>query len=155
LGYLTVWPTGQPQPFVSTLNSDGRIKGNAAITAAGLNGSISVFVTNATYLVIDINGYFVPAVGHRIWRSTPWLRAALPTRNPAGSFGGPSLAAGTARDIPIRNSTCGIPATAQAYSLNMTVVPPGVLGFLTTWPAGSPQPLVSTLNAPQGGVTAN
>ena len=36
LGYLTVWPAGQTQPLVSTLNSlDGRIKANAAIVPAG------------------------------------------------------------------------------------------------------------------------
>src|SRR5581483_6311898 len=35
LGYLTIWPTGQNQPFVSTLNSDGRVKANAAIVPAG------------------------------------------------------------------------------------------------------------------------
>src|ERR1035438_7615746 len=63
LGYLTVWPSGQTQPFVATLNSDGRIKGNAAIAPAGVNGAISVFATSATHLIIDINGYYVPAVG--------------------------------------------------------------------------------------------
>src|ERR1039458_9359328 len=32
LGYLTMWPTGEDQPLVATLNSlDGRIKANAAI----------------------------------------------------------------------------------------------------------------------------
>ena len=36
LGYLTVWPTGQTQPTISTLNSpDGRVKANAAIVPAG------------------------------------------------------------------------------------------------------------------------
>ena len=60
LGYLTIWPTGQPRPVVSTLNSlDGRIKANAAIVPAGVAGSISVFVTDATELILDINGYFV------------------------------------------------------------------------------------------------
>ncbi|HZL69973.1 MAG TPA: hypothetical protein VFC29_21895, partial [Candidatus Limnocylindrales bacterium] len=42
LSYLTVWPTGQPQPWVSTLNSlDGRIKANAAIVPAGASGDVS------------------------------------------------------------------------------------------------------------------
>jgi hypothetical protein len=48
-----------------------------------------------------------------------------------------------------------LPGTAQAYSLNYTSVPNGGLGFLSTWPAGQTQPLVSTLNAPTGAVTAN
>jgi hypothetical protein len=31
---------------------------NAAIVPAGTNGAISVFATDATDLVIDVNGYF-------------------------------------------------------------------------------------------------
>src|SRR5690348_7043803 len=60
LGFLTMWPTGQNQPLASTLNSlDGRIKANAAIVPAGSqnNGGVSVFVTDKTQVVIDINGY--------------------------------------------------------------------------------------------------
>jgi hypothetical protein len=156
LGFLSVWPAGQRQPLVSTLNSDGRVKANAAIVPAGVNGAITVFATNPAHLVIDINGYFVPA-------SVPLSLAFYPvtpcrvadTRNSTGAFGGPALAANVARNFAVQSSPCGIPATAQAYALNMTVVPSGSLGFLTTWPAGSPQPLVSTLNAAPEAVTAN
>jgi transposase InsO family protein len=48
-----------------------------------------------------------------------------------------------------------LPATAEAYSLNMTVVPQGPLGYLTAWPAGQAQPEVSTLNVPKGFALAN
>ncbi len=42
------------------LNSlDGRIKANAAIVQAGTEGAVSVYVTNTTNVVIDIDGYFV------------------------------------------------------------------------------------------------
>lgn len=58
LNYLTAWPTGSTQPTVSTLNSpNGAILANAAIVPAS-NGSINVFVTNQTHVIIDINGYF-------------------------------------------------------------------------------------------------
>ena len=73
------------------------------------------------------------------------------TRNPAGPFGAPFLhgqAAARAFDIP--SSACAIPNTAQAYSLNMTVVPHGPLGFLTAFPCGQPQPLASNLNSVDG-----
>ena len=61
LGYLTVWPTGESRPGVATLNSlDGRIKANAAIVPAGTNGAISVYATNTTNVILDINGYFAP-----------------------------------------------------------------------------------------------
>jgi hypothetical protein len=51
--------------------------------------------------------------------------------------------------------TCSIPATAQAYSLNITVVPPGPLSYITVWPTGQSQPVVSTLNDPTGTIVAN
>ncbi len=157
LGYLAVWPTGQSQPLVSTLNSlDGRIKANAAIVPAGLNGALTVHVTDSTQVVLDINGYFVPdspAQNLAFYPVTPCRIAD--TRNPTGSFGGPSLTGSVSRTFPVPSSSCGIPATAQAYALNMTVVPTSSLGFLSTWPAGSPQPLVSTLNALTGEVTSN
>ena len=61
LGYLTVWPTGQPQPFVSTLNAiDDMIVANALIVPAVMGGAISSFVTDQTHLVLDANGYFAP-----------------------------------------------------------------------------------------------
>ena len=50
---------------------------------------------------------------------------------------------------------CGAPPTALSYVFNATVVPPSGLGFLTLWPQGATQPLVSTLNADDGTVTSN
>ena len=62
LGYLTTWPTGGTQPVVSTLNAQkGEVVANAAIVPAGAStGSINVFVTNTTHVIIDTNGYFGP-----------------------------------------------------------------------------------------------
>ncbi len=61
LSYLTLWPSGAAQPFVSTLNSfAGLIVANAALVPSGTNGGVSAFVTNTTDLVLDINGYFAP-----------------------------------------------------------------------------------------------
>ena len=73
----------------------------------------------------------------------------------------PHLAAGVARDFPVLNATtCNIPNTAVAYSLNFTAVPypsPGYpLGYLEVWPTGNkPAKPVSTLNNPTGTVVAN
>ncbi len=157
LGYLTVWPAGESQPLVATLNSlDGRIKSNAAIVSAGTNGAISVFATDTTEVILDINGYFVPAASAGALDFYPVTPCRIAdTRNPAGSFGGPALAAQGVRAFPIRESDCNLPAAAEAYSLNFTAVPNGPLGYLTAWPAGDQQPLVASLNAVTGTITAN
>ena len=157
LGFLTIWPAGEAQPVVSTLNSDGRVKANATITPAGTNGGVSVYVTDATQFILDIDGYFVPAgtstSGLEFFPLTPCRVAD--TRNAAGALGGPSMASSTSRAFPVQSSNCGISPLAKAYSLNVTAVPHESLGFLTAWPSGEAQPVVSTLNASTGAVTAN
>jgi subtilisin family serine protease len=156
LSYLTLWPTGQSQPFVSTLNSwGGIVVANAAMVPAGSGGDVSVYVTNPTDVILDINGYFDSPGGssYSFYPATPCRIAD--TRNPAGPFGGPSLSAGQGRDFPVPSSSCGLPSSASAYSMNVTVVPGGYLGYLTTWPTGQPQPNVSTLNSWTGKVVAN
>ena len=157
LGFLTAFPCGQPQPLASNLNSiDGRVKAVAAILPAGTNGAACFFASQDTELVLDINGYFVPDTDPSGMSFYPMAPCRLvDTRLAAGPLGGPSLAGNTSRNFPLLTSPCNIPATARAYSLNYTAVPKGPLGFLTTWPSGSTQPLVSTLNAITGAVTAN
>jgi hypothetical protein len=71
-------------------------------------------------------------------------------------FGAPSLAGGASRTFPLPSSTfCSIPAAAQAYSLNITVVPSTATGFITAYPTGQPLPLAATLVWSQGSVTSN
>ncbi|MGA2714607.1 MAG: IPT/TIG domain-containing protein, partial [Bryobacteraceae bacterium] len=158
LGYLTAWPTGQTQPFVSTMNSyDGTVIANAAIVPAGTGGAVSFYATNTTDLVVDINGYFAPpgSAGLNFYTVTPCR--LVDTRNANGTFGGPAMGAATTRSFPLPQASCGLPAypAAQAYSLSMTVIPQGVLGYLSTWPTGGTQPFVSTLNAWKGRAVAN
>jgi hypothetical protein len=101
-----------------------------------------------------VNGYFAPGLP-----GTPGAMSFYPvtpcrvadTRGAAG----PIMQAGETRSFPVPASGCGVPATAGAYALNVTVVPDGPLSFLTTWPTGSAQPFVSTLNSFDGSVVAN
>jgi hypothetical protein len=154
LQYLTTWPSGTAQPLVSTLNdSTGTIVANAAIVPRGTSGSIDVFVTDQTHLIMDINGYFAPpaAGGLLFYALTPCR--VVDTRGPIGPFGGPAVSGLRAFDIVA--GSCAVPPAAQAYSFNATVVPPASLGYLTLWPTGQPQPLVSTLNSTDGTIASN
>jgi hypothetical protein len=76
------------------------------------------------------------------------------TRLANSVLGGPIIPAGGSRTFPIRG-VCGLPETAQAYSVNIAAVPTGSLGYLTAWPTGVARPLVASLNAPTGAITSN
>ncbi len=157
LTYLSAWPSGQPRPVASTLNSlDGRVVANAAIVPAGTNGAINIFASDATDVVLDINGYFAPPGENGalyFYPATPCR--VVDTRGATGPFGAPSMAGNYTRSFAIPNSNCGISPAALAYSLNLTVVPPAPLTYLTTVPMGAPMPLVSTLNSFNATVVAN
>ncbi len=74
-----------------------------------------------------------------------------------GDLGGPYLQSGQERDFPVLESNCQIPNTAQAYSMNFTVVPyeGEPLGYLTVWGQGAAKPAVSTLNNITATIVAN
>ncbi len=76
------------------------------------------------------------------------------TRGPAGTSGGPALAAGAARVFPVAG-LCGIPSTASAVAINLTVVAPSTAGDLRVSPAGDAVPLASAINFRAGIVRAN
>ena len=126
LGYLTIWPTGENQPVVSTMNSlDGRIKANAAIVPAGYQGAVSVYVTNTTNVVLDIDGYFAPAAADAAVLSADAV--------PGGRHPQCQLPAGSGRTVPVGGEQRDFPVLEssvqhsqrlpQAYSLNFTAVP--------------------------------
>jgi uncharacterized repeat protein (TIGR03803 family) len=150
LGYLTVWPRGETQPTVSTLNNPtATVVANAAIVPAGSGGGIATYAFNNTDLVIDINGYFaVPgADGYSFYPVTP-CRAFDSRSNNGQPFTGQIV-------VSIAGSPCAPPSTAGGYVFNATVVPSASLGYLTLWPDGETQPVVSTLNAYDGFTTSD
>jgi hypothetical protein len=61
LGWLTAFPNGDSTPDASTVNApDGGVVASSAIVPAGAEGSISVYASSATNLLLDISGYFAP-----------------------------------------------------------------------------------------------
>lgn len=76
------------------------------------------------------------------------------TRGPAGPFGGPALSAGDDRAFDLVGQ-CGVPGTARAVSLNVTVTEPTFPGYLTIHPTDTAQPLASMINFGTGQTRAN
>ena len=84
--WLTAWDTGSPEPHASTLNDyTGVITSNSAVVPAGTNGSINVFVTDATDVAIDINGYYTTAPAGP--QGPPGLQGPAGPQGPTGPQG--------------------------------------------------------------------
>ena len=153
LNYLTAWPAGQAQPAVPNLSAPtGAVTANAAIVPAGNSGSITLFASDSTDVVIDINGYFAPESNLGLGlHLLPTPCRVLDTRKPVNS---PPFSGQLA--VNVTGSTCGASLSgASAFVLNATVVPKSPLNWLTLWPDGVAQPLASTLNAYDRAVTSN
>jgi hypothetical protein len=78
----------------------------------------------------------------------------IDTRNAMGPYGGPALAADADRTFTLAGQ-CGIPATARAVSVNVTVTAPSATGNLRLYPAGTSLPGVSSINYSAGQARRN
>ena len=73
-------------------SGQGNVVANAAIVPAGDGGAVSVYVTDATDVILDIDGYFDAAGGANALSFYPGPPCRMAdTRGAAGPFGGPSL----------------------------------------------------------------
>jgi hypothetical protein len=159
LGYLTVWGTSSTedtQPATSTLNSPtGTVVANAAFLTInpGTNTSIGAFAYNNTDLVVDVTGYFSEGTSGMAYYPTAVPERILDTRTSIDPVtfdllpnGGPPFTG---------EKTVNYTLGQAVYVLNATVVPTGPLWYLTLWPDGITQPIVSTLNSYDATVTSN
>jgi hypothetical protein len=131
LAFLTAWPAGQARPTASNLNLQPPYNvSNLAVVQVGTGGAIDLY-TNAgsTHLIVDVVGYFRPAVGDRFLPLNP-------TRV-FNSLSGAPLAAGVPRFATVAGVN-GIPAGATSVVLNATSVAatsPG--GYLVVYGKGA------------------
>ena len=77
----------------------------------------------------------------------------LDTRLPNGPLGGPALSSGAVRDFDL-TGTCGVPNTAQAVSVNVTVTGPTGAGYIRFAP-GCSLPVSSIISFNPGQTRAN
>jgi hypothetical protein len=111
---------------------------------------------------VDLSGASGAAIAYAQGQATlsdPGFRTITPcrlvdTRGAAGPFGGPALKAGVIRTFLVAEG-CGVPASARAVSLNVTVTASTALGNVRLYPAGTPVPLVSNVNYAAGQTRAN
>ena len=89
--------------------------------------------------------------GNALAQSGPYQYYALTpcrvvdTRGATSTNGGPIFGSNSTRNFQIRGN-CGIPTSAKAVSLNLTIVNATQASFLTVWPSDLSRPFVSFLN---------
>jgi hypothetical protein len=138
LAYLTAWPSGTPQPNVSSINSfAGRVLANSAILPANTDGSVDVFTYNNTDFVIDINGYYAPDDGQQGLFYFPATQCRASDSTSGGAYGDE-----TVRTILPNSGGCSaFPSNAKAYAINVTALPgANPMPFVTVYPTGQPRP---------------
>jgi hypothetical protein len=92
--------------------------------------------------------------------ATLLLGAGSPARGAAGSTidgrfaGGGPIAGGVETRLTVAGRG-GVPSTAKAVVLNVTVTEPTGSSFLTVWPTGATRPVASNLNFTPGVTVAN
>ena len=67
------------------------------------------------------------------------------TRGANSTNGGPVFGSNSTRNFQIRGF-CGVPTSAKAVSLNVTITQATQPSYLTVWPSGLTQPVVSMIN---------
>lgn len=85
--------------------------------------------------------YNIP-VATRFYTVTPCR--VIDTRGPDGPSGGPALAPGTSRSIPLPG-VCGIPTSARSVSANLTVTRADSSGELRIGEGGAPVPDIAAI----------
>jgi hypothetical protein len=147
-GYLTAWPTGSNQPFVSSLNhqTGGAVVPNLVIVPLGTDGKISIYSLSGTNLSVDVQGVFERSDSSIAGRFVPIIPdRAIDTRK--------STPIGAGKSIVV-DLTGQIPASASAAVLNVAATETAGPGFLTVWTAGvTARPLAANLNYPAANYT--
>jgi hypothetical protein len=125
-GYLSAWPSDQPQPLTAVLTSTG--KPNAAILSGE---SISLYASNRAVVALNVTGYFARASDGLVY---------YPLNQPCRAF----------------TAGCTLPASAGAYAVDkdgaFTIAPSlegptPVFGYFA--PAGQPGGLTFQPASPQ------
>jgi uncharacterized delta-60 repeat protein len=144
-GFVTVYPCDHPRPLASNLNTAAAATvANAVLTSLAADGSVCLYNSVATHLVVDVNGS--AAAGSALVGVAP--SRLLDTRDGDGALDG----LGTA-SVRVRGRT-GV-GNSSAVVLNVTTTGASHDGFLTVYPCGSTRPSTSNLNVRAGITSAN
>jgi RHS repeat-associated protein len=157
-GYLTLYPSDAAQPTVANTNyGPNEIINNVFTVGLGASdGAFKIFALSTTDVVVDVTGYYAPpGAGGLYFHPLPAPVRLLETRpnQPVGCVKPGVPLTGGQDSLQTATTACtSIPAAARAVVGNATTVNPQSSGFLTTFPADAPRPLIASSNYETGQV---
>lgn len=157
-GFITAFPSGGSAPDASNLNvRAGETRPNLAVVSLSNSGAIDLQSVlpydpdGSVDLIVDVFGYYSNDNGQPTTTTEPFR--LVDTRSGIGGLNSPF---GSDETRPFRAAgTRGIPSTATAIWVNLTVVSPSAEGFLSAYPTGTQSPDVSNLNWRPGDINPN
>ena len=146
-GYLTAYPCGTPRPNVSAVQAiGGRAVAGMAVVPLGASGTICIFSSTNTELVVDLFGWYAPDAGVPY---EPMTAVRL-----KDTRGGAMPAAGSIVHVPVVKPG-GAPAGATAAALTVHVTDASGVGYATVYPCSATVPVVSSINTVTGSSVTN
>ncbi len=159
-GLVSVFPTGLAVPAASTMDFGVyQTKSNLVEVAVGRDGQVSVFnLLGTTQVLIDVEGWYdtsAPASGAGLYNAVQPYRVADTRPGTGTPYSGDTLGPGQSLTVQVAGIG-GVPGSgAEAVVINVTGVDATTYGVLSVYPAGSSQPLSSTVNTGAGEIIPN
>ena len=155
-GFLTVHPCLEAVPNAASLNYQvGVVRGNEIVAQLSSQGTICVFTSESTELVVDVVG---EVTSENTYRPVAPARI-VETRTGSATIDGRFDAVGArpANGIlrVVAGGRAGVPSSARGVVVNATVVVPENRGYLTVWNCEGDPPLAASLNHVLGEVVGN
>lgn len=147
-GFVTAYPCGVTQPLVSAVQPlTGRAVAGMAIVPLGDDGTVCVYTSVTTDLIVDLFGTYTPGVGDRFEPVSP-VRLKDTRSSPT------TVPAGTILRVPAVGAA-GTPAGATGAALTVHAMNATGTGYLTVYPCSAEVPLVSSVNVVNGSSVTN
>jgi len=155
-GFATIYPCGVTRPTASNLNFDGgETIPNAVVAKLAPDGTVCLYSHATAHFVVDAAGVMPSSTFQPLSSPQRLLetRAGEPTSD--GQQQGIGMrSVGTSTRVQVAGRA-GVPDTAAAVILNVTVTQPNGSGFTTVFPMGASRPTASNLNYVAGDTIPN
>jgi hypothetical protein len=155
-GFLTVYPCGSQVPNASNLNfGPGTTIANLVISKLGTSGTVCVYSSTPTHLIVDVAGYFPAGSSYQPLEPARLIDTRVPSSTIDNRFNGVGLRpSGTTTELTVTGRG-GVSANAVTVVLNITATGPTADGYVSVYPCGISQPNASNLNFASSDTVAN